>query len=338
MEETPADIVTALTNVAALVVIVGGVYVWVTIFRCLRRRCHPVPFEPRRPVPWGGLDLLLVLFGYVCLGGLLVFAATDLLGWELHDFQAQEFGVQQADTLAEETQPVEDQESSQDEQESDDELDLDRAHPVVVLLSGDASPGTFLLCLFTVVIMAPVAEEFFFRLLLQGYLEKVDFRWQRMQRYSARTLGLMPILVSSVLFASLHAREPETPRAVELLIRLFMLDSLTKLFLVTGAIAYLKTVRGASWTDLGLRFDTFWEDLRLAFSAYLAVVVPIYVLQEGLSQLFPDSVPDPVPLFCLAVALGYLYFRTHRLMPAILLHLIFNATALVMFFAVTAGP
>ena len=233
--------------------------------------------------------------------------------------------------------PSESQDEPQaDEQgNSDDGIDLDRAHPVVVLLSGDRSLGTLVLCLFAVVVLAPLAEEFFFRLLLQGYFEKVDRRLHRAWRFSGLLLGLMPILLSSLLFASLHAREPEAPIPVEQLIRLFAIDSLTKVLLVAGAILYLKALRGATWADLGIRFDTFWQDLRLALAAFLAVVVPIYILQEGLSRLLPNMVPDPVPLFFFALALGYLYFRTHRLMPAILLHLTFNATAICMFFAVT---
>ena len=39
----------------------------------------------------------------------------------------------------------------------------------------------------------------------------------------------------------------------------------------------------------------------------------------------------------LAVALGYLYFRTHRVMPAILLHMIFNGMSLAVFLALMAG-
>jgi membrane protease YdiL (CAAX protease family) len=339
MDENPAKILTVLADIAALAVIVGGVSVWLTIFRRILQRRPLVPFEPRRPVPWNGFDVLVVLFGYVCLGGLLVLAANQVLGWEFDTVQAEVSDVQQVETPVDEPPTEENQEEPQvgEPEEGDNGIDLERAHPVVVLLSGDSSPGTFLLCLFTVVIMAPLAEEFFFRLLLQGYFEKLDFRCQRVWRFSGQLLGLMPILLSSLLFASLHAREPEDPLPVEQLIQLFAIDSVTKILLVTGAVTYLALFRGATWRDLGFRLDTFWKDLGLALAAFLAVIVPIYLLQEGLGLLLPDKVPDPVPLFFFAIALGYLYFRTHRLMPAILLHLIFNATAICMFFAVTSS-
>lgn len=335
MDENLTIVLTLLADAAAIAVIIGGIAVWATIIRRLLQRRHLVDYEPRRPVPWNMLDVLGIFFAYVCLGGGLVFAAHITLGWEFEDFQNDVAQLQPADHL-EPTPPVDDETDNEDSEDSENGIDLERAHPVVVLLSGDTSPTTFLLCLFAVVVMAPVAEEFFFRLLLQGTFEKLDFRFQRVMRYSGRLLGVVPILLSSLLFAAPHARDPKTPQAVEELIRLFTIDSLTKALVVAGAIVYLKGFRGATWTDLGLRFDTFRKDVQLAVSAFLAVVVPIYIIQEGLGRLLPNTVPDPVPLFFFALALGYLYFRTHRLMPAILLHLIFNATAICMFFAVTS--
>lgn len=332
MDENLANTLSLFANVAALAVIIGGISVWAVIISRVRQRRPLVPFEPRRPVPWNMFDVLAILLAYVSLGGTLFFAAHTVLGWEFQDGIP---SVQQADIFKAEP-PADDVAGEEEAEESENGIDLERAHPVVVLLSGDTSPGTFLLCLFAVVVMAPVAEEFFFRLLLQGTLEKLDFRFQRVWRYSGRFLGLLPILLSSLLFAGLHARDPESPLPVEQLVQLFTIDTVTKVLLVAGAVVYLKTFRNATWTDLGLRFDTLGKDVQLAVSAFLAVVVPIYVLQEGLGRLLPNTVPDPVPLFFFALALGYLYFRTHRLVPAILLHLIFNGTAICMFFAVTS--
>ena len=39
--------------------------------------------------------------------------------------------------------------------------------------------------------------------------------------------------------------------------------------------------------------------------------------------------PDWIPLFLLAVGLGYVYQRTHRLVPGIIAHMLFNSLALV---------
>ena len=42
---------------------------------------------------------------------------------------------------------------------------------------------------------------------------------------------------------------------------------------------------------------------------------------------------DPIPLFFLALVLGVLYHRTHRIAPSLVLHMAFNATSVVLFFA-----
>jgi len=39
--------------------------------------------------------------------------------------------------------------------------------------------------------------------------------------------------------------------------------------------------------------------------------------------------PDPIPLFVLAVALGIIYHRTHRVLPCIVIHMLLNGCSLV---------
>ena len=43
--------------------------------------------------------------------------------------------------------------------------------------------------------------------------------------------------------------------------------------------------------------------------------------------------PIPIPLFFLALIFGVLYHRTHRIAPSLVLHMAFNATEIVFFFA-----
>ena len=50
--------------------------------------------------------------------------------------------------------------------------------------------------------------------------------------------------------------------------------------------------------------------------------------------------PDPIPLFLLALVLGYTYQRTHRIVPSIVTHALFNGMSLFALWRITSlsGP
>ena len=330
MDDAPLNVITLLTSFAFLGATVGGLAVWGLIFRRVLSQRPVVRFSPRRQVPWNGLDVFAVLFASVVFASLLAFAISKIYGESNLPGKPAEAAEQPIEVAAGKDKPA--------PAPDNEPIDVRRSHPIMILLNADSSAAIVLLCILSVVVMAPVAEEFFFRLLLQGYLEKINFRHRRLLRHSARLVGLWPLLLTSVLFASLHARGPrqEIP-PVDDLIYMIATDTFSKVVLVLGAIVYLRKFRGATWKDLGIRFDTLGTDVRLALGAFLAVFVPIIAFQFGLSEWFPDYVPDPVPLFPLALALGYLYLRTHRILPSLLLHLFFNASSMALFFAMMAS-
>jgi len=49
-----------------------------------------------------------------------------------------------------------------------------------------------------------------------------------------------------------------------------------------------------------------------------------------LSARFPANVADPLTLFLFSLILGTLYYRTHRILPAIVLHMTLNFTSLTL--------
>ena len=65
------------------------------------------------------------------------------------------------------------------------------------------------------VVVAPIVEEFFFRVLLQGWLEAGDRRRRRQLPQFRRLLpiGGGPIVLASLAFAALHIRGPEHARS-----------------------------------------------------------------------------------------------------------------------------
>ena len=74
-----------------------------------------------------------------------------------------------------------------------------------------------------------------------------------------------------------------------------------------------------------------FHDLRTAGLTFLAVTVPVLAINVDTNELLPKSVvADPIPIFFLAMALGILYYRTHRIVPSLALHMAFNAVGVFM--------
>ena len=71
------------------------------------------------------------------------------------------------------------------------------------------------------------------------------------------------------------------------------------------------------------------KDVVIGLVAFAAVTAPILVFFAAIKQLAPAVVLDPLPIFLLAIVLGLLYYRTHRILPSIVLHAAFNATSVL---------
>ncbi len=86
----------------------------------------------------------------------------------------------------------------------------------------------------------------------------------------------------------------------------------------------------ATAEDLGIVPGKVGSDCRLGLLAFFAVLAPTYAAMFAAMALLPkNAVADPIPLFVLALALGALYYRTHRILPCIVVHVAFNATAVI---------
>jgi membrane protease YdiL (CAAX protease family) len=120
-------------------------------------------------------------------------------------------------------------------------------NPIVEVLLREGTPLLYVLTGLSAVAVAPLAEEFFFRMLLQGWLESASAEAESPQPETAQPAtnapGNIAILFSSLVFSLMH-------------------------------------------------------------------------LGHG---------TDPIPLFFLALALGYLYQQTHRLLPCVTVHFCLNA-------------
>ena len=93
---------------------------------------------------------------------------------------------------------------------------LESDHPLVTLVEAQQSVGVLALVTLVAVFVAPLVEEFLFRVLLQGWLEKrqvassVQHDTELLEGHR-RAPGYSPIIVSSLLFGLLHVGHGADP-------------------------------------------------------------------------------------------------------------------------------
>jgi membrane protease YdiL (CAAX protease family) len=257
-------------------------------------------------VPWHGWQLAVILVFYVLAAMVAAGVAELRLGHEL-------------------TRPLVIQ----------DVAKSCAAHTVAKLLA-TVDVWTLIVAGLSAVVVAPVVEEFLFRTVLQGWLEKVERRlrpamptWRR-----CASRGAGPVLVTSFLFGWVHFRVAGPAMHIEYLAFMLTADALVKVVTMLFAIGLLRATAGATAADMGWAPERLRADVRLGLMAFAGLAAPIYALQVTLALLIPKYLaPDPFVLFFLALGLGTLYFRTHRLMPAIVLHAALNTTSLALLLA-----
>ena len=292
-----------VTNLRLLAIVACGV-VWVKIALRWLRRLPVLPYQPRRPVPWRAFDVVLIASMYVFLQVVVLNAAYK---W----FAVPREAVAEAAKAA----PV----------NIDDPMS--RAHPLTRALSEGRDTWTILLCTLLAVIVAPITEEFVFRLVLQGWLESLERRMRRRVPFLRGVFaGLMPIMMVAVLFAAMHGREAGSRIEPSVLVFLLAIQCMANLLTVVLSVCWLRLAAGATLADFGVVPSKIFHDLRTAGVTFLAVTVPVLAINVDMNELLPKSlVADPIPILFLAMALGMLYYRTHRIVPSLALHMAFNA-------------
>jgi membrane protease YdiL (CAAX protease family) len=153
------------------------------------------------------------------------------------------------------------------------------AHPLVVSVQKNPGIGLFAAACATAVVSAPIVEEFLLRVVLQGWLEKVAV-WR---------------------------------------------GDTTEL-LVGGTVD--DDHGSGDWPPQQRRRK---PAAREQFE-YRPPPWPIFIsaLVFALMHLQKEPSPDPITLFFFALALGYVYQRTHRLLPCVVMHVLLNAASMTM--------
>lgn len=308
----PPDLGMLLVIGLVLLAILACVVVWIWAAERWNSGLPVVPLEPRRRVPWRAIDVVLVVSAYVLIPMVVVSGART--------------GI---DTASAPKRAVVKQK-------------VDSSHALQRVLSEKDTLGwPIVVAAVLAIVIAPITEELVFRLVLQGWLEAIERRLRRRIRGLRQIVGgLMPVGTVALLFAAIHYRGAGTQPDASTVLSLLQLFAVSSLMIVVFSVWWLRNSAGATLSDLGIVRDKVASDVRLGLLSFLAVMPPVYGIMLGanvaLDVLMPGKgvherlAADPLPLFFLGLALGILYYRTHRIVPSIVLHSAFNTVGVAL--------
>jgi membrane protease YdiL (CAAX protease family) len=204
-------------------------------------------------------------------------------------------------------------------------------HPLETLIREGGGFWLVALGVLSAILVAPVVEEIVFRLIVQGWLESLEIRARRsLRELGIGFPGLTPMTLTAVLFAAVHYRVAGPAMSVHQIGLLFLIQAAAGAGTLGAILLLTAGLRRANWEDLGFVPKKLLTDVKTGLLACLAIAPPVYVIFIVARKLLPGHLAvDPIPLLLLALALGLLYFRTHRIVPSIVLHMSFNGISVL---------
>lgn len=209
-------------------------------------------------------------------------------------------------------------------------------HPLIEMLKESGDLSFLPVAAFAAVIAAPIFEEVFFRMFLQGWLEKVQITRRRTSLGDTNQVDRDAVLLggstsSEWRHGSEHANDlkPSGDAATE--------PGDAKLVSVTSELSgenpYTASTREADAGTLAAEPTKLVGDAESNSAARPVLWLPILV-SSGLFALAHFSHgPDWIPLFFLALGLGYLYQRTGRIQACIVVHFFVNLLGILQLWA-----
>lgn len=197
-------------------------------------------------------------------------------------------------------------------------------HPVAQLIVlSKKTPVVFLVVFLAAVVVAPIIEEFMFRMLFQGWLEA---KFKQLQMPCASGIA---IVIVAFCFAAIHASNHGAIDAQTVLTNL-VVSSVYSMLVFSAGIICLHRVRNVRIADYLFVSERFVRPRFFSCVGYcLLTIVSIYGLQVALVAMCPGTNVSPISIFFFALALGILYSRTQNLSDCILFHACLNGISLV---------
>jgi membrane protease YdiL (CAAX protease family) len=191
-------------------------------------------------------------------------------------------------------------------------------HPLIESLKVDRDPQFLAVAMFAAVIAAPLAEEFVFRVLFQGWLEKMFdpqaiFRPNFVTRlFVGESIRPSPAYEPFPEVIQAELSQPEEPRSI---------------YLGPPPLSEQQSVN--PYLPPAAPPPPDIEALSAAFPHWITDVIPITATAAIFALMHFSHGPDFIPLFFLALGLGYLYRRTHRITPSLVVHFLLNLTSML---------
>lgn len=177
-------------------------------------------------------------------------------------------------------------------------------HPLINMMIADPQPQVLIPVLISAVLIAPLTEEFAFRMVLQGWLE--DLLGGRLGRRF------------SILWGRTDNEVVVTPHS----------DPAT-FALTEPAETNSYDEDGNPYVSPILEDETeFDEDVGIHVPAFQGM--PILISATLFALLHLGQGAAPIPLFVLALGLGYVYQRTRTLTPSLVVHMLLNGQSMVL--------
>lgn len=323
-----------LIALVVIVAIIASIAVWTAVINRLRRGEEAIPLEPRRPAPWAFVDLLLVVMAHILLMMLGQVLLRNVLRIDVPD---------DVRALGDHLIPLQ-----------------------LVYISATLATLAFailLVCLRT----GATAADFGLRLdrwrydLLVGLVGFIALAppvyalQATLVHFFPTQHPLIDVLregpgTAVVIVVSLSVAIV-APLSEEFLLRVLLQGWLERV--VATAVPWAFRSDGesselpAAEPSVVAAGETQSENPYAAPQARaspqhetgdigVARAIPIVTSALIFALLHIGHGPAPLPLFFLALGLGYLYQRTHRLWPSVLVHCLLNTSSLLMLWLVPA--
>jgi membrane protease YdiL (CAAX protease family) len=217
-------------------------------------------------------------------------------------------------------------------------------HPLMEMFKASPDPGFYALLFVAAAVVAPIFEEMVFRVILQGFLEKAFSLLRDLIIASRTKYGRQGLLgtIGGVIQAVLDQTSGFPYRVLELIVgfpssankRLSEFPTVESLetkesVLRDGDHGHLNPYvpsalivgEQAAATPVA---DPAVQPELLGASAWLPIALSAIIF----ALLHFSHGPDWVALTLLAAGMGYLYQRTHRLVPSLVVHALLNSLSM----------